>query len=172
MKVVKKLAKHTAGVTQEVLQDLFVYDKALGVLRWRESRGGKRKGDIAGGLGTTGYYTVRVNRVLYKLHRLMYLYHHGIMPEIVDHIDRDKANNRITNLRPATISENNANQKIRVDNSSGIKGVSLHKGSGNWVAKIKGRTIGYFKDLEKASKAYDKAAKKEFGKFYNDTRRK
>lgn len=164
-----RLNKHTINITQDIVQSLFLYDEELGVLLWRETRGGKLKGSIAGGVGTNGYHTVRINRILFKLHRIIWLYHYGEIPEILDHIDRNKDNNHIWNLRPCTVSENNANQNRRIDNTSGYKGVSLHKHSGLWVAKIQGETLGYFKTRELAAKKYKDEAKKIFGEFFNDT---
>lgn len=148
---------------------LLHYDPKLGQFFWREARGGRRKGALAGSLDEKGYWCIRINRVLYKAHRLVWLLHNEDMPEIVDHINHDRTDNRIENLRAVTLSENNANMDMRSDNKSGFKGVSFHKGSGKWVAKLKGRTLGYFASPELASKAYTDAARAEFGVHFNDT---
>lgn len=151
------------------LKRLLAYNAKTGEFRWRESRGGRRKGDLAGSLDDKGYRVIRLNRVLYRAHRLVWLLHTGDLPEVVDHINHDRTDNRIENLRAVTLSENNANMDMRSDNRSGFKGVSFHKGSNKWVAKLKGRTLGYFASPELASEAYTNAARAEFGVHFNDT---
>lgn len=87
----------------------------------------------------------------------------------VDHIDGDGLNNRKANLRLATHAENCMNRRVPVTNSSGLKGVSWHKGQRQWVAKIKvsGITvhIGSFNCPEQAHRAYCEAAARIHGKF-------
>lgn len=87
----------------------------------------------------------------------------------VDHIDGDGLNNRKANLRLATHAENCMNRRVPVTNSSGLKGVSWHKGQRQWVAKIKvsGITvhIGSFNCPEQAHTAYCEAAARMHGKF-------
>lgn len=74
---------------------------------------------------------------LYLAHRLGYLYVHGEFPsEKLDHIDRDKTNNRVQNLRPATHKQNSENKGIQANNTSGYKGVSWSKQRSKWVAVI------------------------------------
>lgn len=95
--------------------------------------------------------------------------HNGEMPREIDHIDGNPANNRIDNLRSATHAQNLANTKRRRDNTSGYKGVRLHKSSGLWNARIKAgdkvHSLGYFKTAELAGAAYADAAAKYFGQF-------
>ena len=97
-------------------------------------------GDEAGCLNkTSGYYGTRFNRTRYRNHRIIFFLHHGYCPEYIDHRDGNKQNNKINNLREATISQNNQNVKIRKDNSSGVKGLSsLTNKSGNeyWVCYV------------------------------------
>jgi hypothetical protein len=87
----------------------------------------------------------------------------------VDHINRDTLDNRRVNLRIATKSQNGANAKVRSDNTSGLKGVSFHKGAGKWAAQIHkdGRTLylGLHATPESAHKAYCEAAAKVHGEF-------
>jgi hypothetical protein len=86
-----------------------------------------------------------------------------------DHINGDGLDNRRCNLRPATHHQNGANQRIRIDNISGFKGVYFRKGRGYWVAQIgvDGKTIhlGHFDNRVNAARAYDTAALEHFGEY-------
>ncbi len=95
----------------------------------------------------------------------------GDVPKDIDHINRDRLDNRRSNLRSATRSENNANAKIRKDNTSGHKGVYWHSDRNKWTAEIamnKKRTyLGIFVDIEDAVAARKAAEIKLFGEFRN-----
>ena len=86
-----------------------------------------------------------------------------------DHNDGNGLNNQRKNLRPATNQQNRQNQRLRSDNTSGVKGVNWDKLSHKWKVSIqrdhKKFHLGYFTDKIKAAKAYNKAAKKYFRKF-------
>ena len=159
----------TSDLTQEVLRSILRHDPKTGRFHWRQSRPGVRKDSVAGSIDDKGYRVIRINRVLYKAHRLVWLYYHGTSPEIIDHINHDREDNRLENLRAATISENNANTDLRSDNSTGFKGVSYHKGSGRYIAKLCGKTLGYFRSPEEAARKYTEAATEKFGVHFNDT---
>jgi hypothetical protein len=89
----------------------------------------------------------------------------------VDHIDNNRLNNNINNLRFATFKENSRNSKIRSDNTSGIKGVTFNKKMNKWMAQIqmdgKNKYLGLYEKFEDAINARVKASTKYFGEFKN-----
>lgn len=111
----------------------------------------------------------------FKMHRLIFLMHHGYLPKIVDHRDRDTSNNKIENLRESDVSNNGGNSSISVSNTSGYKGVSTIKGRNKYSSSIecKGNTffIGNY-DLDEAAAAYNIVARLLFGEHaaLNDTK--
>ena len=151
-------------LTQERLKELFDYDQKTGNLI-RKANIGKK---IAGSIRENGYLVVTVDRKSYPVHRLIWLWHHGFITKSdLDHINNDRADNRIENLREATRSENMQNEKrARSTNKIGLLGVS--KNNGRWRAQIwlnyKKTHIGYFDTPEEAHTAY-LAKKKELHPF-------
>ncbi len=82
------------------------------------------KGDNPGYLSNSGYYNVKIDGECYRLHRIIWLWYHGYFPENdIDHINRNKTDNRIENLREVSRSCNANNQKIRTTNRTGVLGV-------------------------------------------------
>lgn len=155
-------------MTNEELRAQFVYEEC-GMLRrcapelkpypWRAiGRGGRYRGTTIGG-------------VTYYLHRLIFQWHHGRVPRMVDHRDGDTLNNRIGNLRECTNAQNQFNSARKVSNKSGVKGVVYHpKCTGKpWHAKINhnGRRIslGYHPTIEEAAAAYAAGAALIAGEF-------
>ena len=107
-------------LTVDLLKELFDYDKETGNLIWKRKPSTKIKvGDIAGTLKDNGYIYVGINHNSYRAHRLIFLMHKGYLPKTIDHINRDKLDNRIENLRPATVSQNSMNRDISSKNTSG-----------------------------------------------------
>jgi len=87
------------------LKTLFAYNPTDGSLIHRlptKGRGAKKPGDTAGTLQPNGYLQVMVNRNRYYVHRLIWQYHYGTTPETIEHINGDRSDNRIENLREAT----------------------------------------------------------------------
>jgi hypothetical protein len=140
-------------ITQERVKELFCYKD--GSLFWRMSRGHMRVGSMAGSPGSGGYLNVRVDNKLYRAHRLIFLYHFGYMSENeVDHIDRNRLNNKIENLREASRSCNSRNSTQQNSTSSGVKGLSWYKAYQKWQAQIKVhgavKHLGFYSDFTEA----------------------
>lgn len=118
-----------------------------------------------------GYRRVNVPTVGQAIeHRAIWAVVHGKCPDMhIDHIDGDKLNNRIENLRICTHNQNQHNQGIRSSNKSGYKGVSWMKSAKKWQAQIccnsKVTHLGLYTNKIEAAKAYDEAAKKLHGDF-------
>ena len=106
-------------------------------LRWIKARQKINVNEPAGGLDNhTNYYYTTFAGKRYINHRIIFFLHFGYCPEIIDHIDGIRTNNRISNLRAATLSQNQHNRKINSNNSSGHKGVYLHSTGKYWHVRI------------------------------------
>lgn len=150
------------------LREVITYDPELGVFRWRHSRGRMTSGSIAGNINHDGYRVIGVNRYIYMASHLAWLYMTGKWPENeIDHVNGEPGDNRWSNLREATSTENNRNRNGHRDSKSGVKGVDWH--CGKWRAAIctnrKWQQIGRYDTLEEASMAYREAAKSQHGSF-------
>jgi hypothetical protein len=139
--------------TQDRLKELFEYKDGLLI---RKTKPSIRSfvGQIVGFSDSEGYLRVSVDKRQYLLHRLVYLFHHAHVPEFLDHVDGNRTNNKIENLRPATKYQNILNSKFRSDNTSGVKGVCWNTRKRKWFARIyiekKSMCLGYYDDLELA----------------------
>lgn len=155
-------------MTQEELVARLQYDAETGIFCRKNHVKHGLNGKAAGTWHPRGYRVVNVMGRRYLAHRLAWFYVHGEWPEQVDHINGVRDDNRLTNLRPATQSQNNANSARRKDNSSGVKGVCYSAPMKKWQARIKPHgmkrvVLGYFDTLEDAANAYAKAASEHFG---------
>lgn len=158
------------AISQEKLKCLLQYDPVTGVFTWRESKGTAKKGALAGTVSGQGYVNIKLDGHLYKAHRLAWLWEYGAMPDgPLDHINGKRSDNKLSNLRLATLSENQHNQGMRADNKSGIKGVSWDSKNKYWRAQIKtnGRLIhiGSFSDLNEARMEMEKVREKLHGNY-------
>ena len=159
----------TNTLSVERLRELLDYSPETGIFTWKiGGHGWRRVGVLAGSQSIKGYQTIGIDGREYAAHRLAWLYVHGEWPEgALDHINRDKADNRIANLRPATYSQNRANRLGK--SASGFKGVYWHKKVGKFQAQIriedKRCSLGYFTTAEEAHEAYKTAAIHHFGEF-------
>jgi hypothetical protein len=159
-----------AQITEQRLKEVASYDPETGLFRWLASGRGRKNSGEFGLSDKDGYRTVCIDYKHYKQHRLAWLYVYGHMPDgHLDHINGDPADNRISNLRIATIKANNQNQRrARKVSATGTLGVFPYL-DGRFRAQIKseGRAIhlGVFFTEEDAKAAY-LAAKRQLHEGY------
>lgn len=163
-------------ITQTQVADCFEYRGVT--LYWRGVTHPNKQylaNKPAGSMHKTGYRHVTWMGKVHKVHRLIFLLHHGYLPQEVDHINGDRADNRIENLRAANRSENQCNRPVLASNTSGYPGVSWHKKSKAWLVRVmkNGKThmVGYFKDLELAGLVSEEARAKFHGQFAHQSLR-
>jgi hypothetical protein len=156
------------ALTQERLKELLKYDPETGLFYWLVDRYRVKRGDRAGSVSPRHRYRIiRLDQRNYAEHRLAWFYMNGEWPPAeIDHADLDRQNNRWSNLRSATSSQNKANRQSR---GAYPKGVCFHKASGLFSSRVhsggKQISLGYFKTPELAHQAYCDAAPKYHGKF-------
>ena len=157
-------------LTAEYLRSILHYDPDTGIFTRKVSTSNNVKaGDVAGS-PSGGYLQIMVQSRDYKAHRLAWLHFHGVWPKYqIDHINRNKTDNRIANLREVTNKQNQQNRSKSSTNTSGHPGVSWNKQNAKWQAYIthnqKNLHLGYFTDIEEALSAR-KAAEKL---YWSDT---
>jgi hypothetical protein len=156
-------------ITQELLQGMFDYNDG-NLIR-------KSTGKIVSCSKTSGqrYLRISINNKTYSLHRVIYLHQNGYLPKCVDHIDGDRFNNKIENLREVTQQQNCLNRKHKSTSKSPYKNVYLQpptknkEWSRNWVVSLtvngSRKYIGSFKDLELADLVAHEARNLYHGQF-------
>lgn len=156
----------TAVLTYTRLKELLHYDPSTGHFKWRvQRRGAVKPGDTAGRLEGKGYIQIGIDGTRYQAHRLAWFYTFNVMPSgVIDHINGIRTDNRISNLRDVSFSENLQNfRNPRKGTASGLLGVS--KKGERWVATIcrnlKVYRLGTYNTAEEAHQAY-LAAKSTF----------
>lgn len=140
-------------------------------LRWNNRCAGKL---VRGGLSPKGYRVLRIQDWCVPAHRVIWAMTTGEWPtDQIDHINGDKSDNRASNLREVNNSENCRNRPIRIDNTSGVQGVTFHVRMRKWQARIaengREKTLGTFADKEEAIAAR-KAAELRLGYHINHGR--
>lgn len=157
-------------ITQDKLKELFTYNEDGTFTR-------NSTGKVVKCSKTKGqrYLRIGIERKPKPLHRMIFLYHHGYLPKVTDHIDGNRYNNRIENLREVTQQENCLNSKHRTTSKSPYKNVYLQpptKNSNwkrNWVVSLmvngKRKYIGSFEDLDLADLVAQEARAKYHGAF-------
>jgi hypothetical protein len=146
-------------ISQATLKQILSYDAKTGVFTWLKS------GKVAGSLLPHGYLRITIQSKGYYAHRLAWLYCHGKWPaKNIDHINQQKNDNRIANLRDVGQSQNGHNQNVRRNNTSGCKGVSFDTKSKKWAAYMmlnrKKLSLGFHSSLALAVTARKQAEQK------------
>jgi hypothetical protein len=145
-------------LTQARLREQLSYDPATGLFTRLRPSGTTKAGDVAGTKTGVYYSKISVDGKPYQTHRLVWLYVHGYLPATdIDHIDGDKQNNRLSNLREVSRSVNMQNIKVaRTNNKVGLLGVCKHGPSyrAQITANGKVRKLGVFKTEALAHAAY------------------
>lgn len=167
------------------MRNLFIYNESSpSCLIWRERDASMFESEIiakiwsakfknknAGNLRPDKAWAISIGPIRYLAHRIVYSIYHNITIDTlsVDHIDGNRSNNKISNLRLASHSENCKNVKSHSDGSSKFLGVSWNKRKGKWHASIyyngKGKSLGYFNDEIDAHKARVRAEIELHGRF-------
>lgn len=123
-------------LTQNRLQELLEYNPELGAFYWKVARGSVPKGAEAGYINKNGYRIILIDKKQHRAHRLVYLYYGKQINGEIDHINHDRADNRLANLRDVNRLQNTRNRGLAKKNKYGISGVSIHKPTSRWVAEI------------------------------------
>ena len=168
-------------LTAERLRELLDYDPETGIFTWKPRPGrmgfnARLAGKPTGTANAKGYIRIEIGGRHYRAHRLAHLYMTGEWPSTsIDHVERNRAHNRWSKLRPATRSQQAANQGLNTRNKSGCRGVYWDIERGLWQAIIevdgKEHYLGRFRDFEAAVAARRAGEKRFFGEFAYDARR-
>lgn len=128
----------SAAPTAERVRELLDYNAESGIFKWRETRGGVRVGTIAGRVNVNGYVEIGIDGRLLGAHRAAWMHANGAIPagHVVDHIDGNKRDNRLVNLRVVTVSQNGRNRH-RPAGANTVVGVTWDKARRKWRADIK-----------------------------------
>jgi hypothetical protein len=163
MMTMKERRKNRRGVDVpladiEMVREAISYDPETGDFLWRKTQGRQKEGARAGTSGVAGYKQVTFNNMSYLAHRLAWAMHYGKWPVgQIDHINHDRGDNRITNLRVVDNLENHRNLPLRANNRTGHAGVTFCKFTGRYMASITigGRKIflGRFDTIPEAAEA-------------------
>lgn len=160
-------------ITQEELKKLLYYEDGE-LIYVIHPKGLAKKGDSAGTLQPNGYKQVMIKRKRYYLHRLIWLYHHGQFPKapnVLDHINRDKTDSRIENLRVVDRRQNAWNTTIdhRTKSKTGYRGVCYLLDRDRFLAYMydegKFIHIGHFMDPHTAAEAYNEKVQAIRGEY-------
>jgi hypothetical protein len=141
------------NLTQEYVSQLFEYKQND---LYRKKTVGSRaiKGQIAGSILKDGYRQVKIGLKSYKVHRIIFLMQYGYLPEQVDHINGNRSDNRLKNLRPATNATNQYNRKPQRNNATGHKNVHFCNRSKKYIVSFrtngKLKSYGSFSDMNEA----------------------
>jgi len=161
-------------ISADYVKTILDYDAISGRLFWKEKIADKVVVGEEAGTSSHGYKSVRINGKLYPAHRLIFAWMTGRWPKRhIDHINRNRSDNRWSNLRECTPHDNQGNRAVRKDSSSGLKGVKKNRNGRTFSARIvvnyKEVYLGNFRTKEAAHAAYMEAAEYHFGEFASAT---
>jgi len=150
------------------LRELLTYDPQTGELRWISARGNHIIPGRLAGYISYGYRILEVDRTPLKAHRVAWALHYDKWPTCqLDHINRDRSDNRIANLRQATFSQNHVNSPSKI--AGRPKGIYRYKKSQRWCAHIKRggkiKHLGVFASAAEAGAAFERVAREVYGEF-------
>lgn len=156
-------------LTYEKIHELLKYLPNGELLRKVSTSPRAIEGMIVGCVGTRGYKYFSIDGKKYYNHRIVWFLHNKKMPKYLDHIDGNRLNNKIDNLRECNLTQNACNSLKRKDNTSGYKGVNWFKPQNKWRARInmygKEYHFGYFDSIEKAIDVVTNGRKKIHQEF-------
>lgn len=163
-------SEYKSGLTQSFLRSIVHYNPDTGIFTAKVKNTKWTVGQILGYLRPDGYYAFMINHRKFLVHRLAWFYTYGTWPRgLLDHINRDKTDNRLCNLRPSDNSKNGHNRHINANNTSGVLGVCWDKEYSQWMAKIqvmrKTINLGRFYSLAEATAKRKEAEIKYFGHY-------
>jgi len=145
------------------------YDKNSGEFTWIKTKSrAARVGDKAGSIDKDGYLIIKVDGKSYRAQRLAWFYVYKCFPKLsIDHINNNKLDNSIANLREATQSQQNHNRPVLKRNMLGVKGVRKHGNKYQALICKDGKQVilGAFKTIKDASIAYTTASKTIYGEY-------
>ena len=157
-------------LTQALVQKFFEYDPISGELTRRLPTSNNYAGEVVGALKNTGYLSVGFGDKEYLVHRLIWLYMKGCLPDQVDHINHNRLDNRWCNLREVNNTDNTKNTSISRNSTTKINGVSFMKARNKYRATVmvnrKQIHLGLFEDINDAIKAR-KVADVQYGFHIN-----
>jgi len=142
-------------LTKEYLDEIFTYDGKSGKLFWKIRKSIRNTvGQEVGKLSDTGYKVVSIDYCRYRVHRIIWFMNYGKWPNEIDHINHNRTDNRLENLRDVGRKINGKNQSLSKNNKSGYSGVYWSKREQKWKVEIKVDfkkiCLGTFKNLKDA----------------------
>ena len=153
------------SISIEILRKHVDYDPDTGVMTSKSNRGNIRAGHILGVNNGSDYFQFELNKIKLLVHRAAFAISYGYWPEYVDHISGNRLDNRLCNLREATITQNNRNSAKK--GGSGFRGVSKRKVSYEVFMRIDGKLtyLGRYKNPVHAAYVYDLASIQHHGDY-------
>jgi hypothetical protein len=154
------------------MEDYITYNPETGVMTWKKVLGNRTRAGAQCGANVDSkkYGRVCFDGRHYRAHRVAWaLFYKELPPEQIDHINGNRLDNRIANLRAANNAENSRNAQRGKNNTSGVVGVTWHRAAKKWVAQLmfnrRTKYLGLFENIEDAAKARRQAELQYFGQF-------